>query len=632
MRNVRSHYIKPNEQARVPSRFIILDAEAHREFNSKGEIQSWALAVASFLTWEKSGSITQQTRRFSTATELWSAVSEFTRPTKRTVLYAHNLNYDLRISQCLSTLPKLGWSLKDIRLDGRGSWSKWSNGKASLNLCDSASIFPVPLTTLASALGLRKIKLPQSGQREMLFKRCERDVEILTDAIIRYVTWLGTGVLGNWQMTGASQSWSHWRHSHYSHQILVHSDETALAAERAAMHAGRCEAWRWGKQTKGPFFEYDWENSYPRIARDSLLPTRLLGTVTAPSAASMASLCRKYAVLADCEVTTKVPCAPASIGQRVVWPTGTFRTTLWDPEIRVLWEHDATVCVHRAWLYKREPALKDWAEWIISSLHDPAGMLEPWQKLVLKHWSRALIGRFGMRYKAWQKFATASESRICISTLLDSDSGNLSELLQVGTDIFTLGEMREVDDGCPQITGYIMSEARAKLWRASQQIGPEHVIYMDTDSLIVDSAGHNAIQQRQGQSLFDGLRSKARYRSLHIYGPRSYIAGGKPVVSGMPRGSEQKASTEWRGEVWEGAANSIRMGHSDKVVIRGTTFKLRYNTNRRFFCDNGETLPYVAAGNALSNPRVKKRTRAQRLVDNDYPAMLAHAKTQKTPA
>jgi hypothetical protein len=632
VRDVRSHYIRKNEQARIPNRYVILDTEALRERDKKGETQTWSLAVACFMMWDKEACMTKVVERYSTPEDLWSAISCFTRPTKRTVLYAHNLNYDLRISQALSQLPRLGWTLRDIRLDGRGSWSKWSRDKASLVLCDSASIFPVPLATLAATLGMAKLKLPSCKQRERLFQRCEQDVNILADAITRYVNWLRCGSLGNWQMTGASQAWSHWRHSHYSHQILVHNDEVALAAERAAMHAGRAEAWRWGRQSKGPFHEYDYENSYPRIARDSMLPTRLCGTVTRPSTGNLDVLIRKYAVLADCEVTTDAPCVPAESGGRVVWPVGTFRTTLWDPEIRLLREADATIRVHRAWLYKREPALKEWAEWIISSLHDTSGNVEPWQKLILKHWSRALIGRFGMRYRAWQKFATAKDSRIYTSELWNSETGDKTELMQIGADIFTLGELKEVDDGCPQVTGYIMSEARAKLWRAAMAIGEDNVVYMDTDSLIVNQAGHNEIQRRQGQVLFDGLRSKAKYRNLHIYGPRSYLADKRPFVSGMPRGSELVQGNEWRGEVWQGAGESLRMGNHERVVIRGTTFKLRYNSNRRYYCDDGRTVPYSLPSGAPAGVSTKKRTRFERLIANDYPTLLAQAKAKKAVA
>jgi hypothetical protein len=629
MRDVRAHYIRKNDSARIPERFVILDCESDRVRNSEGEVQSWSLAVCRFITWQKTGQIQLSQSRYSDPMEMWSAVSDFTRTGRRTVLYAHNLNYDLRISQALSLLPKLGWQMKDIRLDGRGSWSKWSRERASLNLCDSASIFPVSLQQLATTLGMTKLPLPPSSQRERLFKRCETDVEILSTAIIQYVTWLRTGVAGNWQMTGASQSWSHWRHSHYTHPILVHDNDEALAAERAAMHSGRCEAWRWGKHAKSTWYEYDWQNSYPRIARDSLLPTKLLGTVTAPSAESLDVLCRKYAVLADCEVTTDVPCVPAQSDGRTLWPVGKFRTTLWDPEISLLREHDATIRVHRAWLYKREPALKDWAEWILSSLHSHNSPMELWQKLILKHWSRALIGRFGMRYQAWEPFGTAPDSRVYMSQLANSDNGSLTELMQVGTQIFTSGEQQEIDDGCPQITGYIMSEARAKLWRVSQQVGPENVFYMDTDSLVVNSAGHDRIQHNHCPQLFDGLRSKGKYRQIQIFGPRSLILDKRPVVSGMPRGSVQTGKNEWRGEVWRGATESVRLNESNTVRIRSTTFHLRYNRNRRYLCPDSTTVPYSLPSMDPFGYKPDRKAEAERMIANGYPAVLAFASPRK---
>lgn len=625
MRNVKAHYIRANEQARIPQRFIILDTEADRKRGKNGEVQSWALAVCAFVTWAKSGTIDIVQWRYSTPADMWQAISEFTRTGRRTVLYAHNLNYDLRISQALSQLPSLGWQMKDMRLDGRGSWSKWHRDGASLNLCDSASIFPVKLEQIGNLLGMPKLPLPKCEHHEQLFQRCERDVEVLTAAIIQYVTWLRTGQCGNWQMTGASQSWSHWRHSHYTHKILVHDNEEALKAERAAMHAGRAEAWRWGKYTGGTWYEYDWQNSYPRIARDSMLPTKLLGTVTAPSATSLDTLIRQYAVLADCTVETTEPCVPVHADGKTLWPTGTFRSTLWDPEIRLLREHDATIRVHRAWLYKREPALKEWAEWILSSLHDPSPASDPLRKLILKHWSRALIGRFGMRYSSWEKYGTAQESRVSMSTLINSDDGSTAELLQIGMDLFTSGDLREVDDGCPQITGYIMSEARAKLWRAANQIGRDHVWYMDTDSLIVDSAGHNKIQQLSEFPLFDGLRSKARYRNIHIYGPRSLICDKKPCVAGMPRDSVQVESSAWSGEVWRGAKESVRLGEPDTVSIRPTSFHLRYNENRRIFEADGTTRPRAIGPDARNDKNIVRPNRQTEAVARGYPALLAYS-------
>lgn len=617
------HYIRKNEAARIPDRFIVLDAEAHREKDGKGEIQTWALACASYLLWNKSGTMTQTDCRYDTPISLWESVSLFTRPKRRTVLYAHNLNYDLRITEALSQLPILGWALQDMRLDGRGSWSRWTRNHATLLLCDSASIFPVKLEQLATTLGMTKLPLPVSSQREKLFARCERDVAILSAAISTYVEWLRTGIAGNWQMTGAGQSWAHFRHSHMSHPILIHNDEAARTAERVAMHTGRAEAWQWGKRDRERLWEYDWSNSYPRIARDVDLPASLFGTVPNPSFARTMDLAKRYCVLADVTVSTPSACVPASHSERILWPTGQFRTVLWDPELALLEREAATVTVHKVWLYKKAPVLKEWAQWILSQLGKIDDSCPSWLKLILKHWSRALIGRFGMQYKQWENFATASTSRIYCSELYDPDTGDKSQLLQVGTDVFTLGSLTETNDACPQITGYIMSEARAKLWRTVSQVGHDNVYYMDTDSMVVNHSGHYAISQHKGKGDFDGLRTKGSYRSCHIYGPRSAIFDSHPTVAGMPKNAINTGDHKWSGEVWQSIGESIKHGESGSVRTSYRGFTMRYNINRRAFLDSGGTAPYSLPSYSADLANATKSGLEDRVLLNDYPALRA---------
>jgi hypothetical protein len=629
MRDNVGHYIRKNEAARIPERYIILDAEAHRTRTKNGEVQSWALACTSYLSWTKNGTISRQNCRYEDPITLWQAVSSFTRPKRRTVLYAHNLNYDLRISQALTYLPLNGWTLRDMRLDGRGSWSRWVKDQRSLLLCDSASIFPLPLAQLATAIGMVKPPLPPSSAKERLFQRCEADVAILTQAMVYYIQWLRSGVAGNWQMTGAGQSWAHFRHSHMTEQILVHQDSDAIAAERAAMHTGRAEAWQWGKINKEKLWEYDWSNSYPRIAAETDLPARFFGTVHTCSPERLSSLARKYAVLADVSVSVASPCVPASQGGRTIWPTGSFRTVLWNPELQLVNDTGRITEVHKVWLYHKAPVLKDWAQWILSQLGSHDEHVPVWLTIILKHWSRALIGRFGMRYRQWQYFATAPTSRIYTSELFNAESGKKSELMQVGKDVFTLGELTETNDACPQITSYIMSEQRAKLWRVISQVGCDNVAYMDTDSLVVNINGHHTISSANQVGDYAGLRTKNEYRSAHIYGPRSAVFAHRPTVAGMPKRPTRIAPHTWSGEVWRGCEESIRRGEHDVVAITARAFTLRYNTNRRAFLDGGGTAPYSLPEHKPDNKARTTPRSGHRSILNDYPAVRALAKAAR---
>lgn len=594
------HWIVPNEGAAVPSRFVILDTEARTEKTATGEVQTWRCAVANFVHWTSRGNIKQRYEVYTDVHNLWKDIGTHCRKRARTVVYCHNLPYDMRISKTLECLPGQQWRLDNIRLDSRGSWSRWVRDKETLILCDSASIFPCTIATLGLLIGTRKLALPTGDDIDHWVARCRRDVEILSTCMIQYLTWLKTGAAGNWQMTGSSQSWAHWRHSYYTEKVLIHHDTEAISAERRALLTGRAEAWRWGRNATDPVYEYDWANAYPRVAKDNDVPTRLLGTTQKVSATTLPKLWRRYAILADVEVTTSAPIVPTHTDNGILWPVGTFQTTLWDPELRLLVDSGAQIRVCRCWIYEKAPALKDWAEWILNGIHSDQVRELRWLPIVLKHWSRSLIGRFAMRYQTWEHLGTLPTNEIRIGTLVDRDTGITTDTMQLGQEFYTLGEFQEAPNSCPQITGYIMSEQRAKLWRVIAEIGAGNVLYMDTDSLMVNPVGARSIDSHRGSGDYDGLILKARHRGWEIYGPRACIFGGDMHFSGLPRGAERTSDNTFVGEVWTGLEHSIKKGEFDNVSITRRHFTVRWSDTRRWRAADGTTRPHRLPADADS--------------------------------
>lgn len=613
-RQVPAHYIRENKAARVPRRLIVIDTEAHSDRGTSGEIQTWRCGAAVFIHWTSKGYMHRETRAYSSAETLWAEVAAFTRPKQRTVLYAHNLPYDMRIGRVLRLLPDQGFKLDAVRVASQGSWSRWSRNGATLVLCDSASIFPVTIYTLGQFLGVRKLPLPEGDDINEWMDRCIRDVEILADTLVEYFDWLRTGVAGNWQLTGAGQSWAHWRHGHYTHQVLIHSDSDAIEAERRAMFTGRAEAYQWGRDYEVPIYEWDWQNAYPRIARDIDVPVSLAcktGTVTM---ADFRELMKRYIVLADVTVTTEHPVVPARHDGRILWPIGTFDTTLWQPEIEALLAAGGSITVHRSWLYRPAPALRQWASWVLHEIHGPDAPRHKWRGILLKHWSRALIGRFATQYQDWELLGLDPVSKVMIGTMVDNDTGEQSEFMQVGHEIHMMTGLSESDDSCPQITSYIMSVARAKLWTAIMTVGLSNVLYVDTDSLVVNMQGNAVLSHHTSRGGFDGLRLKSRQRGYEIYGPRAAIIGDNTILSGVPRNSHRTSDDTWAGEVWTQMERSLRIGEWDRVSILPRRFTVRWNEHRRKRVENGRTVPYTLPGYRPSEPvgRIAPTTERER--------------------
>lgn len=587
----RAHQLAPLVRDGIPARHVVFDTEAAIAATSTGERQSFALAAAAFMRWPPADTREDEAPRlYSTPADLWGDVVDFTRHKHRTIVWAHNLAYDLRVARALTELPALGLALRAIVLGEHATWARFSGGGRSLLCCDLSAFLPTSLKKIAEDLGEHQLALVQRVTGEVeLAQRCLGDVAITRCAVSELLHLVGAEHLGPWRHTGAAQSHAAWRRRFLHHRPLVHEDSVALQAERRAMWTGRCEAWRWGKIRAGGVHEYDLQLAYPEIAASERTPHALVGRVVKPSAAQLVRLVRTYAVLAEVDVTTDAPVVPTEQSALIHWPIGTFATTLWDPELRLLAEHGAAIAVRRAWLYSRSPALGAFSSWLLARFRDEGGELTALQRRALKHMARTVIGRCALRYRSWDPFATAAEFALRLGELHDLDTGGATELLHVGHELLTLGELTDADDGLPQITGWVMSEARVRLWRLMEAAGLGNVLYLDTDSLVVDDEGARRLDRLIDAGGAYSLRYVGRYRGAEILGPRQLVLGKLRKIAGVPLSATRTGAYEFEGETWRGLHDSLVAGEGDVVTLTRRRWRLAAVDTRRLHLPGGLT-------------------------------------------
>lgn len=588
------HYIRKNETTRVPRFHIMLDTEAHERPAPGGTEQFFRLAVAHYWDCEKGRKEHEDTQVFDDPDSLWKYVSDRCARRARTVLWAHNLGYDTRISESLVVLPRMGWRLEAHNLSGKGCWLNWRRGEQSLVMVDSASVFPISLAQIGEHFGLGKLALPEfEAERDQWEARCRRDVEILGTAVKAYIKWIEEGDLGNWQQTGAGQSWAAYRHRFMSHRLLVHDDESALSAERRAMWTGRCEAFWHGAVSFATVHEWDLTLAYARVARDVAVPTRLVGPL--PNCDQW----RRYldnprvAILAEVEVTTDLPIVPTEVDGHIAWPTGTFVTTLWTPELKALADAGATVTVRGGWLYRTDPALKEWADWIITALEDRDGTVPAWRKVILKHWARALIGRFAMTYTSWEAWARAPDLKTQRFSFFDSRTNTEGEMIQVGREIFEKTGTQEWQHSMPAITGFVMSACRVRLWDIMRALPEGATLYVDTDSILATEGFHDAVKKVADSPIGHGLRLKKSWDGISIWGPRQIVTGASVRIAGLPKRAHRTGRHRFEGEVWESLEAASRNGRFASVRIQRRAWEMKGIDRRRKGGTIGWTKPHV---------------------------------------
>lgn len=581
--NVRnSHWVRTNEQNRIPKRWIAFDTEAQTQKDNDSEIQTWRLGAA--VHWRKDLAKGQdlQSDVFLDPISLWIWATDYCRPETRTVVIAHNLGYDLRISQALEILPRLGWRLEWSNLDRNVSAMVWRSKRGTLVFADLFTWLPYPLREIGTWIDYQKAEMPADGaDSDVWGAYCLRDADIVRCAVEQLLEFIQDDDLGNWQPTGAGMAYSAWRHRFMTHKVLVHDDTAALAMERAAMHTGRAEAWRHGAIREGTWHEVDMKSAYVWIAAECSLPTKLKYSGKGLTIDQFNTLSRFYAICARVTITAESPSVPHHTGERTIWPIGCFDTVLWDTEITQAIADGAKVQIREYSTYVRAPILRDWSEYILDRVLGDVSAHSEVVRRWLKHAGRALIGRLSLRIPMWEYYGENMLGITGISHDVNYETGIVQKMLHVGLDVFIQSEVEESKDSLPQVTGWIMAECRKRLWIAMKVAGLENIAHVDTDSLLVNDAGRARMREYYGDLFELHWQPKGTWGYVDVYGPRNYRTGRSRKVSGVPKKAKEKEPGKFTGELWTSLGSDLSDGRAGAVTIKKGKWEVRMTDPRR---------------------------------------------------
>ena len=567
---IQAHKIRRNDSSRWPRRFLFLDTETRSEVQPSGHrVQTWRCGATIYDGWSerKKERLPPVTCNHATPADLWRYVYDTHVPRSRTVLVAHNLGFDLRASNAFCMLPNWHWKLIKIGVHGKNLTVTWrlENG-ATLVCVDSHSWLPMSLARIGELIGHPKPADPEPDDDEGWLDRCREDVSILREAMLDIWNRCQTDELGTFQRTGAGMAWANWRHKHYTHEVIVHDNLEARDAELAATYTGRCEAWKHGTFTDGPYDEWDLSLAYARCAQEIQLPVSLYGHLFGRDVPIDRINRGDHRVLARATVDTDVPVLPARTCDGIIWPVGKFTGWWWRDELKAAEQHKAVIRVTEAWIYRCAPALRQWADWIIDTIEFPMNGWTEVQRAMLKHWSRALIGKFASRYDNWQPLGTNPSGDVCLMPCIDREGGELSNILLLGDQalISTVEELGQ--DACPSIQGAVMAACRVKLWQVMNKVQLDNVYYVDTDSVITDNRGSSKLHRDRTTTTKWGLRRKRQADRLTVYGPRQLVLDDERRFAGVPRNAVEALDGSLRGEVWESAEQALRRGRTGQIT------------------------------------------------------------------
>jgi len=600
----QAHWIKGNRQERIPPRMVSFDTESRSYRSGDVETQEWRVGCGIRWRTDLQTGDHAEARVFDTPRQLWEWVSGYCRKGTRTVVWAHNLSHDVRISQALTILPTLGFELEWCNLDQNVSSMTWRSDHGTLVFADTWTWLPIPLGTIAPMAGLIKFDMPQGNAGDEVWcTYCMRDTQIVYRVVTELMSFIRDQHLGNWQPTGAGMAYATWRHRFMSCKILVHDDIDALQAERSAMYTGRAEAWRHGKFSGPVWTEVDMRNAYVTIGAESELPRKLHMHTGSIQIGQYRRLANKYRVLVRADINTSVPVLPMRQGSQTLWPVGEFTGWYWDCELDCAIRYGATVRIREAYVYVKAPVLQAWATWILDIIQERDSQVSPIVRTWLKHCSRALIGRLALRTKSWELWATNPEQITGITHLTEPATGITRRLMHVGDQTLIETDADESENSVPMITGAITAECRVRLWEAMNAAGLGHLAHVDTDSLLVDAGGLAALMAALEATWAAHWAVKGAWATIDVRAPRHYYRGKQRVIAGIPRRADETAPDTFEGERWASMATDLEARGDGVVTTWQDTWTTKNHDPRRDDAPGivGETVAYSVGGSSASS-------------------------------
>lgn len=612
MREVPTHYLRPNERIRIPQRVIYLDTES--SWRDLGDRQEHTLRLWCATAIRRDVSPNEGRDRVeaegTTAAGLADWIESTVGRSSSWWLYTHNLNFDLAVTALPLELARRGWRLGKHALATDNPWARMSRGRASITMADSHSWLATSLAAIGEAIGLAKPELPDNDDSEGAWlTRCRADTNILATAMEQLMArWLGDEC-GNWGVTGAASGWSYMRHICRDQRVLIDTDPAARAFERAAISGGRRELAYKGELAQRWYVALDARHAFATICRDIRLPVARGGHIRDCTAAGTDIGHWAEVLMADCLLEPRSGRYALDCGSGWFYPRGRFWARLCGPELRQALDRGEVARVGEAYWYQLGRYMQPWAERVITELEAMDREHPTLWQLVCKGWSRTTPGRWAVRSGRVERELPWPGQHWEIEDGYFPETRAPMRVLSIPPVRQYIVRDQDGESSLPAVLAWIQAEVRVRLNALLDALDGAW-LQCNTDGCIVDVArlaGHGSrLEPDIGMTEVATRRYMEGWIAEHapawaplefeirdaffageLISPQHVRVGGELRLAGIPRGARQVGRTEFRYNAWGRLPSQIREHPGAGYTITRRTADLAGTTTNRWHLADG---------------------------------------------
>jgi len=599
------HKWSKNCKTTIPNKTIFFDTETwnYKESNDK-IIMTLRLGYAIFRTFYTKDDGTpaidmvdkRQVHYFESGEDFYNFVISCIHSKERLCLYAHNLDFDLTVSQFYYNAFSHGWRSRVPYTKGGVFIDSLVKDDMKIDLIDTYNHFKTPLRKLGKAVDLDKGEMDfESGKyipKRILKPYCLRDVEIIEKAIDTYYTFLIDHDLGHAQKTVASQAFGTYRHRFMKGDVFVQAKKQPLELERQSYHGGRVECFEIGKIKCNKIYKLDINSMYPYVMQKELFPCGFAFTRPNVSMPNLIKLLSKYLITATCYLDTTDPIYPKYIQNKLCFPIGKFWTTLSTPEIKYALTNNQLLKVTQIEGHKCAHIFKEYIDFMYNERLKYKKAGNEAYSLFLKYLMNSLYGKTGQK----QRITTEKDIDNCleISERIEIDvDGNMSTVVTFGgRQIKRTTIEKDAHNSYCAIAAHVTAYARVYLYKLIKQAGQKHCFYCDTDSIFTDKTGYNNLKEYLSETKLGFLKLEDITNHLIIKGNKDYIFGNKVTLKGVKDTAKQISPNSYSYYEWSHFHSIFTRGLLAPPTQTLTTKTLTREYNKGMVQKSGRIKPF----------------------------------------
>jgi len=321
-------------------------------------------------------------------------------------------------------------------------------------------------------------------------------------------------------------------------------------------------------------------------------PVKLIDVIENPTQDQVRNIVRKYAVVAHCFIVTDDPAYAIKRFKKVIFPVGSFWAYLCSEGVRYALEHGHLWYVDKICVYDSDFIFVDYVNYFYELKQRYTQEGNKIMARIAKDFLNSLYGKFAQRAPLIDEEVEVTFDGYSREETLDMVTGKSEIVTRMLNKIIVQWGDEISDKSFVAIAAHVTEYARFHLWRIIRDIGVDHVLYCDTDSVKIRKSDLHRVKYKIDPYELGALKVEEEFEKFTIYGPKDYETENIVKMKGVPSSAIQNADGTYSYTYFPRQETHLRRRITRYFITKQMNKKLERHYTKGRVLDNGRTAPY----------------------------------------